>query len=70
MIARRLACAVLAVIALSACKQGIKQRCQVQADCDDGLVCVASGICVGPVDAAPIMDAPSDAPPDAPPDAP
>ena len=27
-------------LGLSGCKQGINDRCQVQSDCDDGLICV------------------------------
>lgn len=31
---------VLAVLSLAACKSGLDERCQVNADCEDGLVCV------------------------------
>jgi hypothetical protein len=27
-------------LALTACKQSVGERCQVQSDCDDGLICV------------------------------
>jgi hypothetical protein len=27
-------------LALAGCKQGLNDRCQVQSDCDDGLLCV------------------------------
>lgn len=73
--------AVLSVLA-AGCKQGLGERCQVDADCADGLSCSLSEprICddgaSGDLDAglppsdAPSSDAPSsDAAPDAPPDA-
>jgi hypothetical protein len=31
---------VLAAALLGGCKQGVNERCQVQSDCDDGLICV------------------------------
>ncbi len=39
---RRLGAAALvaAPLLFSACKQGVGDRCQVPADCEDGLVCV------------------------------
>ena len=33
-------CAVLAVGPLSGCKQGVGDRCQVNSDCEDDLICV------------------------------
>ena len=29
-----------AALSLSACKQGLNDRCQVNSDCEDGLICV------------------------------
>lgn len=29
----------LVALALAACEQGVGERCQVQSDCEDGLVC-------------------------------
>lgn len=71
--------ALLSVTA-AACKQGKGDRCQINADCADGLVCnQATQTCADttgtgidatlPKDAAP-ADAPHDAPHDAAPDAP
>jgi hypothetical protein len=49
--------ALLAPLCLAAgCKQGVGDRCQVQSDCDDGLLCVlpaggtpqAGGVCQMP----------------------
>jgi hypothetical protein len=65
------------VLGLAACKQGEGERCQVNDDCDSGLVCnQATGTCArqteGDIDAdvPPQIDAPPvdavDAPPDAP----
>lgn len=31
--------AVVLTLALGACEQGVGERCQVQSDCEDGLVC-------------------------------
>lgn len=31
--------AVVLALALAACEQGVGERCQVQSDCEDGLVC-------------------------------
>ena len=28
------------LLLLPGCKQGVNERCQVQSDCDDGLICV------------------------------
>jgi hypothetical protein len=60
--------------AFAACKQGKGDRCQINADCQDGLLCSsATGMCVGSgtmneIDAsvpdAPKLDAMVDAPPD------
>jgi hypothetical protein len=68
---------VLASLTLAACKQGSGGHCQVQSDCDDGLIClVSTSKCSDQsgagVDAAVVvpkeagLDAPVDAPPDAP----
>ncbi len=32
--------ALLVSVSATACKQGVGERCQVQSDCDDGLLCV------------------------------
>jgi hypothetical protein len=32
--------ALLLCLAVPGCKQGVGDRCQVQSDCDDGLLCV------------------------------
>ena len=71
---KRLACILLLV---AACKQGKGERCQINADCQDNLICSsATGTCSGSgtsneIDATvPPMDAPRDAPADAPRDAP
>jgi hypothetical protein len=49
--------ALLAPLSFAAgCKQGVNERCQVQSDCDDGLLCVlaagatpqAGGTCLPP----------------------
>jgi hypothetical protein len=50
-------------LSLTACKQGRGQRCQVQSDCDDGLVCSeatqeCSDSTGGGLDAAVPADAP------------
>ena len=40
-LARTTALLLLAApLGLAGCKQGINDRCQVQSDCDDGLICV------------------------------
>jgi len=68
----RLMFAVVVVGALlGGCKQGKGERCQIQADCSDPLVCnQATQTCQDPggtdLDAAVPADAPTDAPPDAP----
>ena len=61
-----------AAAAFVACKQGKGDRCQINADCQDGLLCsAATGLCVGSgtmneIDAsvpdAPKVDAARDAP--------
>ncbi|HRC58514.1 MAG: hypothetical protein IPI49_27460 [Myxococcales bacterium] len=39
-------------LAFSACDQGVGERCQVQSDCEDGLVCnKATGQCQNRADA-------------------
>jgi Carboxypeptidase A inhibitor len=45
-----------ALITLAGCKQGVGDRCQVQSDCEDGLLCIlpaggtpqSGGICQSP----------------------
>jgi hypothetical protein len=71
---------VVAAVAIgfAACKQGKGDRCQISADCQDGLLCSsATGTCVGSgamneIDAAvpdaPRFDAARDAPGDTPAD--
>lgn len=68
-----------AAVASSACKQGLGDRCEVNSDCEDGLVCarltqtceetaqtvVDSGIDAPDIDAAVEPDAMVDAAPDA-----
>jgi len=49
---KRVVVAVVAVAAIAAgfvaCKQGKDDRCQINADCQDGLLCSsATGTCVG-----------------------
>jgi hypothetical protein len=62
---------VLFALVVAGCKSGVGDRCQVNADCQDGLVCnQAKNTCqgkqgVGGIDAA-VPDGPK---PDAPPDA-
>lgn len=72
-----IAFALSALVALGlvvSCKQGEGERCQVDADCEDGLVCAqATQLCAdndtsAGIDAMVPTDAP-DAMPDAPPDA-
>jgi hypothetical protein len=66
---------MLSLAALTAgCKQKEGERCQVQDDCEEGLVCaLATQTCAttagGDIDALPPIDAPTDAPSDAGPDA-
>jgi hypothetical protein len=67
----------LSFVTLTACKSGLDERCQVTADCEDGLVCAPAtdlcsesandGLDAGEIDAA--IDAREDAPDDAPDDA-
>ena len=35
-----IAFALVSPLALAGCKQGVGDRCQVQTDCDDGLLCI------------------------------
>jgi hypothetical protein len=75
-----LICTVALFGMIAACKQGEGERCQINDDCTDGLVCnQATQECARtdqsnsidatvPIDGPPI-DAAPDAPPDAPPDA-
>lgn len=50
-----LAFALASVCALAGCKQGVGDRCQVNSDCDDDLICVlpvggtpqSGGVCAG-----------------------
>jgi hypothetical protein len=64
---------MLIAVVVAGCKEGKGQRCQIDSDCQDGLVC-SSGTsqCVDPamlgIDAT-VPDAPKDAPADAPKDA-
>jgi hypothetical protein len=51
------AAALLAALSLAACKQGEGERCQVNDDCESGLVCVErTGTC-GTSNIAPEVDA-------------
>ncbi len=64
---------IAVVIGIAGCKEGVGQRCQIDSDCESGLVCSAgTSKCVSPemvgLDAS-VPDAPRDAPPDAPKDA-
>lgn len=64
---------VLAAALLAGCKQGVNEVCQVDSDCEEGLVCNrVQGTCqegsAGGVDAAPV-DAATPATPDAAPEA-
>lgn len=64
---------LMVVGGVAACKQGEGERCQVESDCDEGLLCTGEGVCKtvesGQQDAQ-ILDAPIDAPVDAAVDAP
>ncbi|MBA3391505.1 MAG: hypothetical protein H0T89_02620 [Deltaproteobacteria bacterium] len=71
---------VIAPIVFVACKQEEGERCQVDDDCDEPLVCAQATLTCADndtssaLDAMPPLDAPDaplapDAPPDAPPDA-
>ena len=47
------------MFALGACKQGEGERCQIPADCEEGLVCAGDGFCrseIPSADAAPEPD--------------
>jgi len=67
---------IVAAVLVAGCKQGLGDRCQINADCQSGLVCnQAKNTCeststAGPIDASvpdgPMKDAgTADAPPDA-----
>ncbi|HWU89894.1 MAG TPA: hypothetical protein VN253_21680 [Kofleriaceae bacterium] len=59
---------LLGLGAIASCKQGEGERCQVQADCEDGLTCnEAEKICRGSAKNSQDIDAPlaPDAAPDA-----
>jgi len=74
---------LLIALVVAGCKQGKGERCQVEADCADGLLCnQATNTCQettggqidatvpdGPTTGDAGVDAPTDAPADAPPDA-
>ena len=67
---------LLPIALVAACKQSEGERCQVNDDCEDPLVCAqatqtcaASDTSAG-LDASPPIDAPDGMPLDAPPDAP
>jgi hypothetical protein len=63
--------AIAASLTVSACKQGRNERCQVQSDCDDGLICsLATQECSDQTNSGIDASLPVDAAPDAPPDAP
>ena len=62
---------LLAALAVTGCKQGRGDRCQIDQDCQSGLVCsAATGTCTdlttGGIDASTVIDAPRqmDAPAD------
>jgi hypothetical protein len=64
------------IAVIAGCKQGEGERCQIDEDCESGLVCnqatqqcARSGTDNMPIDEMPPIDGPPvDAPPDAPPD--
>lgn len=64
--------ALFALALVASCKQGEGERCQVDDDCEDPLVCAqATQTCANSntsagIDALPPIDAPADAAPDAP----
>ncbi len=63
--------ALLVLVGIGSCKQGEGERCQVQADCDEGLLCnVGEGVCRAASSEAIDAELPPDAAPDAPVDAP
>jgi hypothetical protein len=72
LVAASLALSALAIGGVASCKQGEGQRCQTQADCEEGLQCnEGEGVCrerpMGAIDALPpefdpLIDAPIDAP--------
>ena len=60
------ALSLLAIGGVASCKQGEGERCQVQADCEEGLQCnEGEGVCrsvsTGDIDALLPIDAPADA---------
>ncbi len=63
--------ALVPVALVASCKQGEGQRCQVDDDCESGLVCAqATHLCAtsetsGGIDALPPVDAPAEASPEA-----
>lgn len=64
--------AAAGLAAIGGCKQGEGERCQVTADCDDGLICnqatfeCVQGMSSGPIDVLPPIDGPPLDTPDAP----
>ena len=55
---------LLALLGAAACKQGVGDRCQINTDCQDGLICnQTKRVCQGPSDGGIVADA--DAAPDA-----
>jgi hypothetical protein len=67
----RVALALAALLAVTACKQGEGDRCQNDSDCDPGLVCnesleICQGVIQGDANAIPDYDASVDADPNAP----
>lgn len=67
----RLAYLAAALLALAACKQGQGEYCQIDKDCEDGLVCAPitdtceRSAAAPQVDAGPDAELPDAAPPDA-----
>ena len=60
----------LALLLLSACKQGNGQRCQVDSDCDSKMCSSAEPrVCIGGTDNTADIDATPDSPPEPPPPA-
>jgi hypothetical protein len=60
--------ALFALLMVAGCKSGVNERCQVQADCQDGLICGAStGVCEPQASGSGAIDAsvPDGPPPDA-----
>ncbi len=64
----RFACVFGLCLALVGCgKQGAGERCQIAADCEDGLDCSISTLTCTPTGTTPTVDAPTGAAVDAPP---